>query len=318
MLIQQLDELALQELHAGQQVQSGAFTVAHTGNALQEVHVTAGPATLTLSLLKGGAIVSARLRGAELFDLDRDYLDLDKLNRTKGNPNIFPVFNQMPEGVKMMGAQDVLPNHGLARIKPWRAYTVTAEPWGLVLRLQSDASTQLMFPHVFTYTQLIVLRETALEIQQRIDTDGPFSVGFHPYFRVSNKREIDIEGIEAGTPYWYLPNRLSKAEKDEIIAQGRSEHYLSGREGSLNFAAREVNHHFDLSQQHSRVVTLTDPGLQRRIRIASSSAYQGLTVWCEADAETSVCIEPVTDRSGRVSPKSSPWYGWVRYEVGRF
>ena len=130
MLIQQLDEMTLEELRAGERVQSDHVAITHTGNALQEIRVIAGSDALTLSLLKGGTIVSARLLGAELFDLDRDYLDLAKLNRTKGNPNIFPVFNQMPEGVKMTGAQDVLPNHGLARIKLWRAYTLptTAPP----------------------------------------------------------------------------------------------------------------------------------------------------------------------------------------------
>jgi hypothetical protein len=34
-----------------------------------------------------------------------------------------------------------------------------------------------------------------------------------------------------------------------------------------------------------------------------------------ADEERSVCIEPVTDRSGMLSTKTNPWRGWVQYRL---
>lgn len=146
-------------------------------------------------------------------------------------------------------------------------------------------------------------------------TNGPFAVGFHPYFRIQNKRNIDITGIEPGTSYWYLPNALSKAEKDVVIAQNSSLTYVPGQHGSLNFATAEVNHHFDLAGAAITPIILTDPGLQRRIRLERSAGYNGMTVWCNADEERAVCIEPVTDRSGLLSVKPAPWRGWVRYTL---
>ena len=165
------------------------------------------------------------------------------------------------------------------------------------------------------YLQCLTLQPQSVSIGQHIVTNGPFAVGFHPYFRIQNKQDIDITGIEPGTSYWYLPNALSKAEKDVVIAQNSSLTYVPGQHGSLNFATAEVNHHFDLAGAAITPIILTDPGLQRRIRLERSAGYNGMTVWCNADEERAVCIEPVTDRSGLLSVKPAPWRGWVRYTL---
>lgn len=307
------DVAHLQALSAGHTYQHGPVTITHTGNPLAEVQMTCGEASLTVTLRKGGAIVSAVLRGGELFEQDQDYSDLTQVTRTKGNPNIFPVFNQMPEGVLLEGAEAPLPNHGIARQQPWQAFTCTGLPDTLLLRLSSSETTKRFYPYDFTYVQCLTLEPSQLAITQHIATMGPFSTGFHPYFRVSDKREITIAGIASGTRYWYLPNALSKREKDAIIATDQSLAYVPGRTGSLNFAAGEINHHFDMAGQHDHVV-MTDPGLQRRIILERTSSYQGLTVWSEAQA-SAVCVEPVTDRSGFLSTKPSPWMGRVCFRV---
>ena len=306
----------LQAFHAGQVYQAGRVTMTHTGNQLAEVNLSHGDATCTLSLRKGGAIVSAILRGQQLFEKDPDYDDLAQMTRTKGNPNIFPVFNRMPEGVALKGAQAPLPNHGIARNQLWQAFLYPNLPDALVLQLTSNDDTRIYYPYAFTYTQFITLEPDEIIIDQHIETDGAFSVGFHPYFVVSNKRQIDITGIDPGTPYWYLPNSLSKSEKDAVIARDEVWTYIPGKEGSLNFTAGEVNHHFDVSGQLHDIV-ITDPGLQRRIILRRTADYQGLTVWSEALA-TAVCVEPVTDRSGQIHPKPSPWIGRVSFKIETF
>ena len=308
-----LDTAHFQALQAGQTCQSGPLTITHTGNPLAEVRMAHGTASLTVTLRKGGTIVSAVLGGAELFEQDQAYEDLAQVTRTKGNPNIFPVFNQMPEGVILDGAQAPLPNHGVARQEAWQAFTSHDLPGALLLRLTSNDRTRQYYPDDFTYTQCITLAPEQYTITQQIETAGAFAVGFHPYFRVSDKRDISITGIPAGTRYWYLPNALSKRDKDAIIAADRFATYTPGQAGSLHFAAAEVNHHFDLTGQHGDIV-MTDPGLQRRIILQRTPDYRGLTVWSEAQA-SAVCVEPVTDRSGFLSPKTSPWLGRVTFRV---
>jgi len=307
------DSSHLQALREGQIHQMGNVTITHTGNRLAEVHMANLDASLIVALRKGGAIVSTILRGEELFEKDQDYGDLSQVTRTKGNPNIFPVFNQMPEGMVLEGAQAPLPNHGIARNEPCQAFTYPDLPGTLVLRLTSSRHTKNYYPYDFVYTQFVTLEPENLTIDQHIETEGAFSVGFHPYFRVGNKLDIEITGIEAGTCYWYLPNSLSKREKDAIIAEDRSLTYAPGKAGSLNFAAGEVNHHFDMTEQNHDII-LTDPGLQRRLILHRTPTYQGLTIWSEAKA-SAVCVEPVTDRSGQISPKPSPWVGRVCFRV---
>lgn len=314
--IDTFDLSRLQTLQEGQVHQAGNVTISQTGNPLTEVHMANGDASLIVTLRKGGAIVSTVLRGQELFEKDQDYGDLGKVTRTKGNPNIFPVFNQMPEGVVLEGAHAPLPNHGIARHEPWQAFTYPDLPGVLVLRLISNERTKKYYPYDFTYTQCITLEPANLTIDQHIETEGAFSVGFHPYFRVGDKLDIEITGIEAGTQYWYMPNSLSKHEKDTIIAEDRSLMYVPGKEGSLNFATGEVNHHFDMTGQNHDII-ITDPGLQRRITLQRTATYQGLTIWSEPQA-SAVCVEPVTDRSGRISPKPSPWVGRVCFKVEAF
>jgi galactose mutarotase-like enzyme len=309
------DAAKLQEIHGNQEMHTAGVTITHTGNALSEVLMQTRDAALTLTLVKGGTIVSVRLLGEELFDRDAEYQDVTKVTRTKGNPNIFPVFNQMPAGVVLAGARSPLPNHGIARNQTWKAYVHPDFPGVLLLQLRSNAQTREFYPYDFVYTQFLTLARERLSIGQHIETDGAFAVGFHPYFRIRNKRDIEITGIEAGTRYWYLPNALSKAEKDAVIAQDQSVAFVLGQQGSLNFAVGEVNHHFDVAPYGNTPITLRDPGLQRRIRIDRSDAYQGITVWCNAEEENSVCIEPVTDRSGMLSAKPKPWKGSVSYTL---
>lgn len=309
------DSAQFQDLHAGETVHTGTTTITHLGNALHEVSVQIPQASLVLSLAKGGTVISTTLLGQELFDRDADYHDMSKTTRTKGNPNIFPVFNQMPAGVVLAGAAQALPNHGIARNMPWRAAVLPDLPGVLVLQCTASAATRVSYPYDFTYTQFLSLDAHSLTIGQHITSTGPFAVGFHPYFRVADKGDIEITGLAAGTSYWHLPNALSKAEKDAVIAQNRSQTHVPGKRGSLDFRAGEVNHHYDLGTAARQPVVLTDPGLKRQIHIERSDAYHALTVWCNADEERSVCIEPTTDRSGMLSAKASPWQGWVRYTV---
>lgn len=307
------DPSQLQELRPGDVRQADNVTIRHTGNSLGEVHLTYGEARLTVSLRKGGTVISTRLRGEELFALDEAYTDLSKITRTKGSPLIFPVFNQVLGSRILAGAQVTLPNHGVARLCPWKAYAHHRLPGILILQLMSNDETKIYYPYIFTYTQFLILDEEALTIQQLIDTDGPFSVGFHPYFRVGDKHQIEIEGIDVDANYLYLPNSLSKEEKDAMILQNRTRPYTPGKHGSLDFAHGEVNHHFLLRQ--NRPITLTDLLLKRRLVIERSNDYKGLTVWCRQDEESSVCIEPVTDLSGHMGAKPSPWSGYVRFAV---
>src|SRR5215467_16276746 len=118
-----VDASRFQTLREGQIHQLGNVTIAHTGNRLAEVHMAHGDASVTVTLRKGGAIVSTLLREQEVFEKAHEYGDLSQVTRTQGNPNIFPVFNQMPKGVVLAGAQGPLHNHGIARQEPWQAFT---------------------------------------------------------------------------------------------------------------------------------------------------------------------------------------------------
>ena len=70
------------------------MTLTHTGNTLEEVSLIHGEACLTVSCRNGGTIISTQFRGEELFARDEAYTDLSQETKTKGNPNVFPVFNQ--------------------------------------------------------------------------------------------------------------------------------------------------------------------------------------------------------------------------------
>ncbi|MFI9652244.1 aldose epimerase family protein [Guyparkeria halopsychrophila] len=96
--------------------------------------------------------------------------------------------------------------HGFARHLPWEIESVTVEDdiTRAILRLQADEATRRIWPHDFVLTLTVTLGETLrldLTAENRDDETWQLSEALHSYFRVTDARDIAIEGLE-GLNYW--------------------------------------------------------------------------------------------------------------------
>ncbi len=111
-----------------------------------------------------------------------------------GIPLCFPWFGDLP------GRAD-LPKHGFFRLFAWDVEESSAEGGAvsISLRLSSSEATKAFWPGDFSARYRLRLGDTlsvSVELKNRGAEEFSFSCAFHPYFRVSNVREIAIPGLE--------------------------------------------------------------------------------------------------------------------------
>ncbi|GAB2673498.1 aldose epimerase [Paenibacillus thermoaerophilus] len=142
---------------------------------------------------RGGIAIGCRLRGEELFYLDRGTFLDPQANIRGGNPVLFPISGQLRNGeYEWEGRTYRMRNHGVARVKPWRVTGRSTDgEAALELTLDSDAETLESYPFAFTLRFTYALKDGKLTIRQqyvnRSDRPMPMYPGFHPYFATEDK-----------------------------------------------------------------------------------------------------------------------------------
>jgi glucose-6-phosphate 1-epimerase len=114
-----------------------------------------------------------------------------------GVPLVFPWFGVRPQPPGS-------PAHGFARILEWNLKSSQRSSDGsvrVVLTLESDASTQDLWPHPFSLRMTFTVG-SFLELMLEVQGPGPgapsftFEEAFHTYLRVGDVRQITVEGLE--------------------------------------------------------------------------------------------------------------------------
>jgi galactose mutarotase-like enzyme len=162
--------------------------------------------------------------------------------------------------------------HGFARQMPWVA--TQPAPNKSVLSLESNAATLQNYPWSFQATLTYLLSgaclRTTLCIRNTSAAVMPFALGFHPYFRVTDKRQASIR-TQAKRAY----NNVSKQR--EAFA-------------GFDLTAAEVDIH--LLDHHSDVAGLRLASGEY-IAVRGSSDFGIWVVWTLAGKDF-VCLEPWT------------------------
>lgn len=170
-----------------------------------------------------------------------------------------------------------LKQHGFARDLPWTVTDqTTADPVKLVLSLTSTEQTRAVYPFefelVFTYT----LHDTQLSLHQRYtnrsDDLMPFATGFHPYFQVADKSQLEFE--IPGTEY--------------LDQQTQTVHPFNG---NFDFAVEEIDVAF--RNVASQTAQVRDRGQGTRLTLEYSPAFSTLVFWT-IQGKSYYCLEPWT------------------------
>jgi glucose-6-phosphate 1-epimerase len=173
-----------------------------------------------------------------------------------GIPVCWPWFGADPEGQGRAA-------HGFVRNRLWTVAATQANNDGdtrLTLALADSAETRAMWPHSFSLALEISVAETlSLELVTRNTGSEPFSItqALHTYFNVGDIGRVCVLGLENTA---YLDKAGDGGQKIQT--------------GPVTVAAEVDRIYTDVQTG----LTIVDPGLQRRIRIASRGSKTAV-VW---------------------------------------
>ena len=143
------------------------------------------------------------------------------------SPVLFPVVGRLrrgeDSGVYVYGARKYqMDVHGFAKDRPWGHVQADADHQGAFVRacLSDDADTRRSYPFAFEYELTYRLLEGALHVEVAIHSEGPFSVGFHPFFNTpfvpGLGKKTDCALRIPARRYWLLENLVPTREVQEL------------------------------------------------------------------------------------------------------
>ncbi|MCU0569531.1 MAG: aldose epimerase [Oculatellaceae cyanobacterium Prado106] len=148
---------------------------------------------------RGGIITRWQVRGQDWLYLDTERYADPNLSVRGGVPILFPICGNLPDNTyEYEGKTYRLKQHGFARDRAWEVCDrYTQEGVGIALSLTSDDETRAVYPFDFRVTFTYRLQGNSLLIHQQYTNHSavpmPFSTGFHPYFPVSDKSQLQLE-----------------------------------------------------------------------------------------------------------------------------
>lgn len=225
---------------------------------------------------RGGIITKWRLNGKEIFYLDEERFANPELSVRGGNPILFPICGNLPENTyNFNGKQYTLKQHGFARDLPWVSVgSVSDEGLSLQATLHSNEQTQAVYPFSFQITFTYQLQGNSLNIYQHYTNKSsqpmPFSFGFHPYFTVQDKNQLQFD----------IPSREYQDQKT------KENHAFNG---SFDLSLDEIDVAF--KQLSSQTATVTDLSRKLKLTFDYDNVFSTLVFWT-LKGKDFYCLEP--------------------------
>jgi galactose mutarotase-like enzyme len=238
-------------------------------------HPTCGD-TLRLVPERGGLVTGWTSGGREWLYLDEARFADPALSVRGGIPVLFPICGNLPgDRLPLPQGDTTLRQHGFARDRPWSLEPL-ADGEGVALTLVDDDSTRSAYPFAFALRLELRLSPGRLTLDARVSHTGPsdapsmpFSLGFHPYFRVADPAAVTLEGF---------PERcFDHLSQMEVTAASQWERLGAG----VDLLARPLG----------TVVTLRDPSAGTTLQLELTAPLDRVVVWTDPPRPM-VCLEP--------------------------
>jgi galactose mutarotase-like enzyme len=224
---------------------------------------------------RGGIITRWQVCGQDMLYLDTERYADPKLSVRGGIPILFPICGNLPDNTYTHeGKTYPLEQHGFARNMPWEvSERQTQDSASLSITLTSNDQTRAVYPFDFTVTYTYRLQANTLTIQQRYTNHSavtmPFSAGFHPYFRASDKSQLQFEipATEFQTKGSLTPQPFA---------------------GSFDMEQAEIDVAFRASAEESSVTDLSQP---MKMTLSYAPMFTTLVFWT-VKGKDFYCLEP--------------------------
>jgi galactose mutarotase-like enzyme len=225
---------------------------------------------------RGGIITRWRICGEDILYLDRERFKDPNLSVRGGVPILFPICGNLPDNTyQHQGRNYSLKQHGFARDLPWQVSKQSTETAAsLTLELNSNEATRQVYPFDFQLIFTYQLQGNSLKIHQKVinlsPEKMPFSIGFHPYFQVTDKTRLSFD----------IPS-------SQYLDQRRKT--LHSYSGNFDFNLEEIDAAFPQITRHQS--SFSDSYHQRQIILSYDNLYTTIVFWTLKD-KNYICLEP--------------------------
>lgn len=251
----------------------------NTQFAMNKLNLPTEQSQLEIVPERGGIITSWCVQGQEILYLDKERFANPELSVRGGIPILFPICGNLPDNTYTHnGQQYTLKQHGFARNLPWEVIQQQASPqqaW-VTLSLKSNEQTRSVYPFEFQLHFTYHIRGNTLEIRQEYvnlsSTPMPFSAGFHPYFSVQDKSQIEFT----------IPSNQYQDQKSKEI---------NPFDGNFDFHREEID--FAFGNLSSNSTSVTDKGRKLQLTMEWDDIFSTLVFWTLKD-KGFYCVEPWT------------------------
>ena len=237
---------------------------------------------------RGGIITNWLLNNSEILYFDKErFLDKNKSIRG-GIPILFPICGNLEKN-SLFGENFLdLMQHGFARDQVWN-HEINKLTNTLCLVLKDNEITRKYYP--FNFELRIELRVSIdtlifnIEISNKSDTKMPFNFGLHPYFNISDFKNIRF--ID------YAKSCLNQKNNNLVKTENLLKHSSQG---------------IDFLMYSSGKTSFIDYGLKRKITLINPSPFDISVIWTDPPRKM-LCMEPWT------SPRNSLESGLRKIEI---
>lgn len=226
------------------------FTVTKTTQGAYTAYVLADTdagTTATVVPEKGGMVTSFTKNGEEYSWLREPNFSLPERPRC-AMPVLFPMCGRAPEDVNIFdGKRYPMIIHGIVHSIPWQvAGTDTQDGASITVRVTDSDQTRESYPFAFCVTIRYVLRGGELRFEQTYentgDADMPFAFGFHPYFCISDVRNLEWDIDAALTADPDTGATVPFTGVDFPYDDDQTTRYYKGVRSPMRFTDKELGH----------------------------------------------------------------------------
>ena len=225
---------------------------------------------------RGGIITRWQICGEDILYLDRERFKEPNLSVRGGVPILFPICGNLPDNTyQHQGRNYTLKQHGFARDLPWQVSKQSSEnAASLTLELNSNEATRQVYPFDFQLIFTYQLQGNSLKIHQKVinlsPEKMPFSIGFHPYFQVTDKTRLSFD----------IPSSQYLDQRSKT---------LHSYAGYFDFNLEEIDAAFPQITRHQS--GFSDSYHQRQIVLSYDDLYTTIVFWTLKD-KNYICLEP--------------------------
>ena len=228
---------------------------------------------------RGGVITNWVSDGEEILYFDAKRF-VDKTKSIRGGiPILFPICGNLNTSSSVFGRDYIkLTQHGFARDLEWQ-YSLNENEKSLCLFLNKSKKTEKYYPYDFELKIEISLKINCLEfeitIHNKTDIAMPLNFGLHPYFNVSDLKNLEFIGY---------PLNCQNQEKN-IISNTLEE-------------LKNINNGVDLLMYTSGRSVFRDKIYKRQVTLNHPYPFDIGVIWSDPPRKM-ICLEPWT------SPRNS-------------